>query len=364
MARTAIKFGMFVAVCLALTVYLASTIGNTTVGGLVGRGPETYTLTASFDDVTGLLVNDNVKVAGVPVGKVTGVEVSEGKALVRMEIESDHPLPSDSAAAIRWRNLIGQRYVYLFPGDAPTAFEDGDTVAKTTNVIDLGELFNRLGPVVATIDESRVNEFLETVTSALEGNEADISQALDDLAFVVKGLGERDEAIGSLIENLEVVSRTIADRDAQIETMLDNLAALAGTFSDNTELLDSAITELGSFNRDLSTILTTNRGELDRIVANLDDTLNTVESQLEPVQLTLDRLDDNGRAAFLSSRHGEFLNQTILCVTFGQPPPCPTPIVPGLGEITGNGSVDEPVTYRPDRPSGGEAILSLVGGGR
>lgn len=364
MARTAIKFGLFVALCLVFTVYLASTIGNTTVGGLVGRGPDTYTLAASFDDVTGLLVDDNVKVAGVPVGKVTGVEVSEGEALVRMEIDSDHPLPSDSSAAIRWRNLIGQRYLYLFPGDAPTSFEDGDQIEETTNVIDLGELFNRLGPVVATIDESKVNEFLETVTSALEGNEADISQALDDLAFVVKGLGERDEAIGSLIENLEVVSRTIADRDAQIETMLDNLAALAGTFSDNTELLDSAITELGAFNRDLSTILTTNRGELDRIVANLDNTLNTVEGELGSVQLALDRLDENGRAAFLSSRNGEFLNQTILCVTAGQPPPCPTPIVPGLPSITGNASADQAVTYAPDRPQGGAAILSLLGGRR
>lgn len=363
MTRTAIKFGLFVAVCLLFTVYLAATIGNTTFGGLVGRGPDTYTLAASFDDVTGLLVDDNVKVAGVPVGKVTGVEVEEGKALVRMEIRSDHPLPSDSAAAIRWRNLIGQRYVYLFPGDAPTTFEDGDVVSETTNVIDLGELFNRLGPVVATIDESQVNDFLETVTSALEGNEADISQALDDLATVVKGLGERDEAIANLIENLEVVSRTIADRDAQIETMLDNLAALARTFSDNTQLLDSAIVEMGAFNRDLSGLLTANRGELDRIVANLDGTLETVEGQLGPLQLALDRLDENGRAAFLASRNGEFLNQTILCVT-ALPPPCPTPIVPGLESVVGNSATRQPVAYAPNRRSGGAAVLSLVGGAR
>jgi len=363
MTRTAIKFGLFVAVCLLFTVYLAATIGNTTFGGLIGRGPATYTLAASFDDVTGLLVDDNVKVAGVPVGKVTQVRVEEGKALVRMEIDSDHPLPSDSAAAIRWRNLIGQRYVYLFPGDAPTTFADGDVVGETADVIDLGELFNRLGPVVATIDEGQVNEFLETVTSALEGNEADISQALDDLATVVKGLGERDEAIGNLIDNLEVVSRTIADRDAQIETMLDNLAALARTFSDNTQLLDSAIVEIGSFNRDLSGLLTTNRGELDRIVANLDGTLETVEGQLGPVQLALDRLDDNGRAAFLASRNGEFLNQTILCVT-ALPPPCPTPIVPGLDGVVGNSADPQPVAYTPNRRSGGAAVLSLVGGAR
>src|SRR3546814_4895120 len=94
--------------------------------------------------------------------------------------------------------------------------------------------------------------------------------------------------------------------------MLDNLGALAGTFSDNTALLDSAIVEMGAFNRDLSGLLETNRGELDRIVGNLDDTLNTVERQLGPVQVALDRLDENGRAAFLSSRNGEDRKSTRL----------------------------------------------------
>lgn len=362
MARTAVKFGLFVALCLTFTLGLASTIGNTSIPGLFGRGAATYTLTATFDDVTGLLVNDNVKVSGVPVGKVSGIRVEAGKATVSMEIERAHRLPSDSTAAIRWRNLIGQRYVYLFPGDAPTTFDDGDAVSGTTNVIDIGELFNRLGPIVAAIDERQVNDFLETVTAALEGNAADVSQTLDDLAFVVKGLGERDVAIAGLIENLEVVSRTIADRDAQIEVMLDNLASLAGTFSDNTELIGSALTEMGAFNRDFSGILEANRGELDRIVANLDDTLATVESRLPDVELALDRLDDNGRAAFLASRHGEFLNQTILCVTVTAPP-CPTPIVPGLDAVRGNTSGDA-VSYTPNRRRGAAAILSLVGGAR
>jgi len=363
MTRTAIKFGLFVALCLSFTVYLASTIGNTTIGGLVGRGPSTYTLTASFDDVTGLLRDDNVKVAGVAVGKVSGVKVEAGQAVVEMEIESDHRLPADSAAAVRWRNLIGQRYVYLYPGDAPTTLEDGDRITETTNVIDIGELFNRLGPIVAAIDEGQVNEFLGTVTKALEGNAADVSQAIDDLAVVAKGLGERDEAIGGLIENLEVVSRTIADRDAQIETMLDNLAALSRTFSDNTALIDEAITEMGAFNRDFSGILEANRGELDRIIAVLARTLGTVEGELPAVEQALDQLDETGAASFLAARNGEFLNQAILCAAT-QPPPCPHPVVPGLESVSGNSAPGGPVPYQPNRRSGAAAVLSLLGGGR
>ncbi len=361
MTRTAIKFGLFVALCLLFTVYLASTIGNTSIGGLVGRGEPTYTVTASFEDATGLLVNDNVKVAGVPVGKVTGIEVESGQAVVTMEIDEDRKVPADSAAAVRWRNLIGQRYVYLYPGEAPTALEDGDVIDKTTNVIDIGELFNRLGPIVAAIDESKVNEFLGSVTKALEGNAADVSQAIDDLAVVAKGLGERDQAIAGLIENLEVVSRTIADRDAQIETMLDNLAALARTFSDNTAVIDEAVTEMAAFNRDFSGILETNRGELDRIITRLATTLGTVEGELPAIETALDQLDDNGSAAFLAGANGEFLNQAILCLTVNAPP-CPYPIVPGLDSGVRGNAADDPVAYRPQRRSGAAAVLSLVGG--
>jgi phospholipid/cholesterol/gamma-HCH transport system substrate-binding protein len=362
MIRTAVKFGLFVLLCTTFLLYLASTIGNTTIAGLVGRGEETITLAASFEDVSGLLRGDNVKVSGVPVGKVSSIDVESGQAVVTMEIDADRPLPADTSAGIRWRNLIGQRYVYLFPGDAPTNLSDGDTISETTSVIDLGELFNRLGPIVATIDEGQVNEFLDTITTALEGNEADVSQALDDLAFLVQGLGERDEAIGRLIDNLEVVARTVADRDAQIETMLDNLASLSQTFSDNTALLETAILEIGAFNRDLSAVLAGNRGEIDRLLANLDTTLDTVEAQLGPLGTALENLDENAAATFRSSRHGTFLNQTILCFT-ATAPPCPTPVVPGLEAVTGRSST-EAVPYRPAHRSGSAAVMSIVGGDR
>ena len=80
MIRTAVKFGLFVALCTLFLLYLASTIGNTSIGGLVGQGEETISLSASFTDVSGLLVGDNVKVAGVPVGKVSGIDVEDGRS--------------------------------------------------------------------------------------------------------------------------------------------------------------------------------------------------------------------------------------------------------------------------------------------
>lgn len=365
MIRTAVKFGAFVALCTAFLLYLATTIGNTTLGGLVGRGPDSYQLTAVFDDVTGLLEGDNVKVAGVPVGKVTDIATEGGRAVVTMEVRTTHKVPQDSAASIRWRNLIGQRYVYLEPGDSAVMIADGARIdnESTSGVIDIGELFNRLGPIVGAIDVTQVNEFLDSITTALEGNEDSISQTLDDLAVLVQGLGDRDVAIGNLIDNLAVVAETVADRDDQIETMLDNLAALSQTFSDNTTLLETALVEIGQFNTDFSDVLALNRDEIDGIIANLDVTLGTIEANLEPLEIALDGLDEQAAATFRSSSYGTWLNQDIRCVSLGDLAVNPCLLGEGnpLEQILGLAQSDA-VGLTPTYRSDGDALVEMLGG--
>ena len=125
MIRTVIKLVVFFAVCAVFTAYLAFTIGN------IHPFQHTYKLTATFDDATGLLPSDNVKVAGVVVGKVDGVHIDQGRAKVTLSVRDSVKLATDSSAAIRWRNLLGQRYLYLYPGTAATILRSGDKVTLT-----------------------------------------------------------------------------------------------------------------------------------------------------------------------------------------------------------------------------------------
>jgi phospholipid/cholesterol/gamma-HCH transport system substrate-binding protein len=318
-------------VCLSFTIYLAFTIGNIQLSDFNPAAPDDLRLEATFDDATGLLVNDPVKIAGVTVGKVTGIRVEAGQALVSFVVDPDHDeLPAGTRASVRWRNLIGQRFLYLEPGDGSTMLEDGTRITDTDSVADLGALFNSLGPIVGAVDESQVNEFLETITAALEGNADRLGAALDDLATVSSGLASRDAAIGRLVENLNTIAGTITARDAQIRTLLDNLVVLAGEFSANTDIVDQALVEFGSFSTDLATLVRTNRDELDRLIANLDVTVDeTVRPRIELLRRALSGLDEATRAVFLAGSNGEWLNQTILCASVS-PPPCLTPVIPGL----------------------------------
>jgi phospholipid/cholesterol/gamma-HCH transport system substrate-binding protein len=361
MIKIAVKFGAFVLVCLFFTGYLAFTIGNLKLRDPLDR--DAFTITATFGDVTGLLPNDNVKVAGVVVGKVTSVKVVDGKARVKMKIENSHDdIPrSGTKAVVRWRNLIGQRYVYLVPGArGGVALRDGDDVKETTDVVDLGQLFERLGPIVTAIDPHQVNNLLDTLTQALDGREDKVGKALDDLATLAKGLSTRDEAIGRLVTNLDTVTATLARRDAQIDTMVDNLTTLAQTFGDNTDTLGAALHELSSFGTDLSDVLDSNETQIDRLLSNLSLVTDTVRGKLPELDQFLATFGDASAAIFRAGNRGEFLNQKIICA-FVTPPLTPGGGCPTGDPITGlaaNGSTAQLFTPAPTH--GAAAIQSLL----
>jgi phospholipid/cholesterol/gamma-HCH transport system substrate-binding protein len=358
MIRVAVKFGAFVVVCMAITVYLAFTIGNIRIDDPFGR--QRFQLTASFDDVTGLLVDDNVKVAGVVVGKVTRIRTEAGRAHVTFQVDDDTPaLPADSTAAVRWRNLIGQRYLYLVPGTDPTrVLQDGDHIDETTSVVDLGELFDRLGPIVGAIDPAKVNTFLDTVTEALDGREDKLGEALEDLATLAQGLGSRDQAIQSLLVNLETVAATINRRDDQIAQLLQNLVDLSETFADNTAILDAALVELSGFSTNLDDFLRVNEADLGSILGDLALVTDTVRERLPELDGALGELEATVRAVHRAGRRGEFLNQKILCAFVGPPSSptgdCPTPVVTGLSDDAGA------TRFSPAPTRGAEAVAGLL----
>ena len=229
----------------------------------------------------------------------------------------------------------------------------------------LGELFNRLGPIVGAIDEGQVNDFLETFTQALDGNADRLGQTLADLATLTEGLAGRDEAISSLIEDLNTVAGTVTARDQQIRTLLDNLVVLAQTFSDNTDVVDRSLVELSSFSTDLSTLVEGNRAEIDGIITNLDSVVDTeVVTRLDGLQRALDGIDEATRAIFNAGRNGEWLNQDILCVSTGARPDVDGGCVSGIGLPLDAFSATAAGADAPDAATGTANIVEMLTGGR
>jgi phospholipid/cholesterol/gamma-HCH transport system substrate-binding protein len=318
MRGTAVRFGLFAAFTLGLTAFIGAQIAKIQLG-------DTYQLVAEFDDVSGLTDGDDVKIAGVKVGQVEGIDTTDaGTARVTLSLDEGVGVPDDSEAAVRWRNLLGQRVVYLYPGRSPAALGDGDEVSRTRSVVDIGALIDELGGVVGAVDPEQFNELVTAISGAVDGNEARVGDLLDSAGSLLGVLAERDQTIQGLLDDFNTVSAALVDRDEQVRTMVGNLTLLTQAFADNEDLLDSTLTELGAYSTDLRTVLTDNQGQLDSIVDGLDDVSDLVTDRIDSVETVLANLPEALDTLFSVTNHGEFITEQVICFSTG-PPPCATP---------------------------------------
>lgn len=133
-SRTEIAVGgVVMAVAAAFLVYAMNTTG------VSGRSVADYPLSASFRSADGVTVGTEVRLAGVKVGRVTGVTLDPEtfRANTTFTVQSDIQLPDDSAVSISSEGLLGGNYVELLPGGSPFFFEAGDEVEFTQGSVSL-----------------------------------------------------------------------------------------------------------------------------------------------------------------------------------------------------------------------------------
>ena len=132
MRATALKFGVFTVVSLLFMALLFNTMANNVDGGTVGYKAE-------FTDVSGLRTGDDVRVAGVKVGRVSAVDLNPQTYLAeaRLTVPSSIRLPTDSAALIQSDGLLGGAYIELQPGGAAEDLAPGDEIEDVQGAVSL-----------------------------------------------------------------------------------------------------------------------------------------------------------------------------------------------------------------------------------
>ena len=130
--------GVFMLVGLLAVAYL-----TINVGGIDLFGSNYYRLYANFDSVSGLKNGAQIEIAGVPVGKVSGITLKDDQARVELSIKPDVKVGSDVFASIKTQGIIGDKYVLLTPGADDDYLKDGDEITETESAVDLESLISK-----------------------------------------------------------------------------------------------------------------------------------------------------------------------------------------------------------------------------
>lgn len=316
MTQVLTKSIIFVLVTVLATAALAATIRNSTSG----EGRDFH---AVFSDATSLNKGDDVRIAGVKIGTVKNVEVVEDRlAKVTFTALDSAPLTTGTTAELRFRNLVGQRYISLKPPQQPgTMLQAGYTFGldETKPALDLTMLFNGFQPLFKFLNPEDVNNLSEQIIAVFQGEGATVEGLLSSAASLTSTLAEKDEVIGELITNLDAVLDVVNDRSSQLDTTIITLQQLVSGLAEDREAIGGSLEGLGELTTSVSTLFEQTRAPLKGSIQALD-TLSGNLSDAEPV---LDRffarlptkLDRIGRLG----SYGSWLN-FYLCSIEGRIP--------------------------------------------
>lgn len=315
---TLLRFGLFFLITVSMIVLIAAQVAKVnTAGG--------YRLVATFDDVSGLLEGDQVKIAGAPVGQVESIRVVDGRAEVALEVHDDVKVPSDTEAAVRWRNAVGQRVVYLIPGTAPDKLAAGARITRTASVVDIGELVSDLGPLTKSLDPDQINQLLTAAGKSLHGNDKNIPRLLDNVNDITGTVNERKQLIQSLLKDYATVTGVVAKRDDQIAALVDNLVELSEAFVRNRKLVDDSLVELTTTFNTSNEVIGKNADELGRLVDRLALLTGGIRRNVGSIEKTVNTMRPLFARAYSSVNRGHYFISAVPCVALG-PSPCPYPM--------------------------------------
>jgi phospholipid/cholesterol/gamma-HCH transport system substrate-binding protein len=232
MSREA-KVGIFVLLGLVVLTYFTFRVSR--MGGIGGRG---YQLTVDFETAAGLEPKANVKMAGVPIGKVEEIRLAGNHARLTLRIQEDVRIPVDSVASIQTQGLLGEKYVEILPGkETEQMLPPGGRLTNTIPPANLDEIVRK----VSAISEN-LQRFTETLANTLGTEEG--RQALSDILRNVQ-------------QTSEVLRTVVAGNEERLNRILANVDRLSSDLSEissaNKEDLRVTVANLRSFSETLRT---------------------------------------------------------------------------------------------------------------
>jgi phospholipid/cholesterol/gamma-HCH transport system substrate-binding protein len=234
---------------------------------IIGGGT---TYSADFSEAAGLVPGNEVRVAGVKVGKVSSVGL-EGDH-VKVDFRVDNAWIGDqTTAAIKIKTLLGQKYLSLdLRGDKAlnpgTAIPHDHTLAP----YDVNEAFNGLSTTLDQVDTNQLAQSFTVLSQTFANTPQDVKTALTGLSALSKTISSRDQQLARLLGNTNQITKTLSDRDQQFQTLLSDGNLLLSELKSRESAITALLDGTKSLSTQLSGLVSDNQAQLQPALRQLD----------------------------------------------------------------------------------------------
>jgi phospholipid/cholesterol/gamma-HCH transport system substrate-binding protein len=362
--RNPIVVGLISVAALTVAMLFAFSLNRFTfLRGVVG-------IEADFADAAGLTPENEVRVAGLKVGKVKSIELaspngttSSGSTVfdrvrVSMEISRGVKLGNLTEAEIKLKTILGSKFVDIVPKGGEPYVDAGERIPleRTRIPFELYEVTNRTVGTIGELDADALNDSLRALADLTEDPEGNLGRALRGLSKASEGLKDRDAELHNLLRDGGVILEVLGSRSESLGRIFDSGAELLGALASRRDSLNRFVRGSDRLAAELSDLLRSTRADLDPALRDLHEVLEVVRTDLVPVEKAVEALGPSARSfgrAFTQGRWADIWVQTLLDI------PVP-PILPaGTGLPSGSSAATSPPN---DLPLSEDPLLAMLMG--
>jgi phospholipid/cholesterol/gamma-HCH transport system substrate-binding protein len=275
-----------------LGILLTAALATGTLASCSSGGGGGYTLSAVFPRTISLYPSSDVRVLGLPAGKVTSVRVEGTQVRVRMRLKKSVPVPADVRATIVPLSLIGERYVQLFPvwTDGVPRARNGALIPidRTDIPVEPDEALAALKKFLDTLDPQATGSLITNLAGDLGGNGQALNDALKGPSNLVATLADKDEQLVHLIDHFDRFTQTLRTRESVLGRTMELFATTTDLLAQERRTIESLVANLSSVSTNAFDLVSEHRVRLDRDLTILTRLLQSVRTNLDSVEKVLD----------------------------------------------------------------------------
>ncbi|HJQ44652.1 MAG TPA: MlaD family protein [Jatrophihabitantaceae bacterium] len=318
-----IKLIIFLVITALATFILGETIANSSYGS-------TNTYKAAFSDVTGLQIGDDVRIAGVRVGTVQNIQIEKSKfkkslnrgyALVSFTVEKSAKVATSAEVNLRYRNLVGQRYLdveqgpgwtrntpLLKPGKTICGSADPTNCANTHPAVDLTVLFGGFKDLIRGLDATQINQLSVALIETLQGEGGALQSLFATVADLTNTLADKDKVIGDVIDNLSSVLQAVGQRDNELSDLVVQLRNFMTGLASDRNTIGNAIDGVNRLAESTSGLLTQVRGPFAQDVESITQLSDSLNANASTITYVLRQLPPTVAGLIRTASYGSWFN--------------------------------------------------------
>jgi phospholipid/cholesterol/gamma-HCH transport system substrate-binding protein len=315
------------AVGIVSVLFIGAITGAAFLVGLLHLLEHTYEMRGTFTDAAGLRNGDDVKVAGVKVGRVTGIkaEREEGLVTVTWVVNDGVDIKDGAGADIALETLLGSKFIRITDADEGDHLladlppderlipyqdcdEDGHCEPRTTTPVDVFDLTRDATERIQATDNTKLNMLINQLAEITQGKRATVTDLINGIDQVSRAVNEREGQLASLLDHADELSANLAAKDQTLVQLIDSSRTILDFLVQRREELAAALGAGSDAVRSLSVLIDTNRANLDAILDDLHPTLATVSANLPDLNRALAIAGPGFLGQSTAGSHGPWLD--------------------------------------------------------